>query len=105
MPFTGVSAMDLELEFVRLALADDANKRQRGQRFGVSAGIRACVQPHSARRLRRGRWSTGTWDPHKLEVSVTPGGAATVEVACPWICVMTDAADAPACCADAWATS
>ena len=36
MPFTGVSAMDLKLEFVRLALADGANKRQLCQRFGVS---------------------------------------------------------------------
>jgi len=28
MPFTGVSAMDLKQEFVRLALAEGANRRE-----------------------------------------------------------------------------
>jgi transposase InsO family protein len=36
MPFTGVSAMDFKLEFVRLALAQDANRRELCRRFGIS---------------------------------------------------------------------
>ena len=36
MPFTGVSAMDLKKEFVRLALAPGANRRELCRRFGVS---------------------------------------------------------------------
>jgi transposase InsO family protein len=36
MPFTGVSAMDRKQEFVRLALAEGANRRELCRRFGVS---------------------------------------------------------------------
>ncbi len=36
MPFTGVSAMDRKLEFVRLAQAEGANRRELLRRFGVS---------------------------------------------------------------------
>jgi len=36
MPFTGVSVMDRKLEFVRLALAPEANRRELCRRFGVS---------------------------------------------------------------------
>lgn len=36
MPFTGVSAMDCKLEFVRLAQAEGANRRELCRRFGVS---------------------------------------------------------------------
>jgi transposase InsO family protein len=36
MPFTGVTAMDRKREFVRLALAADANRRELCRRFGVS---------------------------------------------------------------------
>ncbi len=36
MPFTGVSAMDRKLEFVRLARAEGANKRELLRRFGIS---------------------------------------------------------------------
>lgn len=36
MPFTGVSAMDRKQEFIRLALAEDANRRELCRRFGVS---------------------------------------------------------------------
>ena len=36
MPFTGVSAMDCKLEFVRLARAEGANRRELCRRFGVS---------------------------------------------------------------------
>lgn len=36
MPFTGVSAMDRKLEFVRLAGAEDANRQALCRRFGVS---------------------------------------------------------------------
>jgi transposase InsO family protein len=36
MPFTGISAMDRKLEFVRLALQDGANVRELCRRFGVS---------------------------------------------------------------------
>jgi transposase InsO family protein len=36
MPFTGVSAMDRKEEFVRLALAEGANRRELCRRFGVS---------------------------------------------------------------------
>jgi len=36
MPFTGVSAMDFKLEFVRLAQAEGANRRELCRRFGVS---------------------------------------------------------------------
>ena len=39
MPFTGVSAMDRKKEFVRLALADDVNRRELCRRFGVSATL------------------------------------------------------------------
>lgn len=39
MPFTGVSAMDLKLEFVRLALAPGANRRALCRRFGISATL------------------------------------------------------------------
>lgn len=39
MPFTGVSAMDLKLEFVRLALAQGANRRELCRRFGISASL------------------------------------------------------------------
>jgi transposase InsO family protein len=36
MPFTGISAMDRKAEFVRLALADGANRRELCRRFGIS---------------------------------------------------------------------
>lgn len=36
MPFTGVSAMDCKLEFVRLAQAEGVNRRELCRRFGVS---------------------------------------------------------------------
>lgn len=36
MPFTGVSAMDCKLEFVKLARAEGANRRALCRRFGVS---------------------------------------------------------------------
>ena len=39
MPFTGVSAMDRKLEFVRLALLEGANRRELYRRFGVSASL------------------------------------------------------------------
>ena len=39
MPFTGVSAMDFKLEFVRLALAEGANRRELCRRFGISASL------------------------------------------------------------------
>lgn len=39
MPFTGVSAMDRKLEFVRLALLEGANRRELCRRFGVSATL------------------------------------------------------------------
>jgi transposase InsO family protein len=39
MPFTGVSAMDRKGEFVRLALAEGANRRELCRRFGVSATL------------------------------------------------------------------
>jgi transposase InsO family protein len=39
MPFTGVSAMDRKVEFVRLALAEGANRRELCRRFGVSATL------------------------------------------------------------------
>lgn len=39
MPFTGVSAMDRKLEFVRLALLEGANRRELCRRFGVSASL------------------------------------------------------------------
>ena len=39
MPFTGVSAMDRKREFVQLALADGANRRELCRRFGVSASL------------------------------------------------------------------
>jgi transposase InsO family protein len=39
MPFTGVSAMDRKQEFVRLALAEGANRREVFRRFGVSATL------------------------------------------------------------------
>jgi transposase InsO family protein len=39
MPFTGVSAMDRKVEFVRLALAEGANRRELCRRFGVSASL------------------------------------------------------------------
>lgn len=39
MPFTGVSAMDCKLEFVRLAGADGANRRELCRRFGISATL------------------------------------------------------------------
>ncbi len=34
MPFTGVSAMDRKLEFVRLARVEGANRRELCRRFG-----------------------------------------------------------------------
>ncbi|KRB45844.1 IS481 family transposase [Phenylobacterium sp. Root700] len=39
MPFTGVSAMDRKLEFVRLARVEGANRRELCRRFGVSASL------------------------------------------------------------------
>ena len=39
MPFTGVSAMDRKQEFVRLALAEGANRRELCRRFGVSSTL------------------------------------------------------------------
>lgn len=39
MPFTGVSAMDRKLEFVRLAQQEGANRRELCRRFGVSATL------------------------------------------------------------------
>ena len=39
MPFTGVSAMDRRLEFVKLALAEGSNRRELCRRFGVSATL------------------------------------------------------------------
>jgi len=39
MPFTGVSAMDRKVEFVRLALLEGANRRELCRRFGVSASL------------------------------------------------------------------
>ena len=39
MPFTGFSAMDRKKEFVRLALAEGANRRELCRRFGVSATL------------------------------------------------------------------
>ncbi len=39
MPFTGVSAMDLKLEFVSLASAEGANRRELCRRFGISATL------------------------------------------------------------------
>lgn len=36
MPFTGISAMDRKLEFVRLALVEGANRRELFRRFGIS---------------------------------------------------------------------
>jgi transposase InsO family protein len=39
MPFTGVSAMDRKKEFVRLALAEGATRRELCRRFGVSPSL------------------------------------------------------------------
>jgi len=39
MPFTGVSAMDLKEEFVRLALVEGVNRRELCRRYGVSATL------------------------------------------------------------------
>ena len=39
MPFTGVSAMDRKLEFVRLAGAEGANRSELFRRFGISATL------------------------------------------------------------------
>lgn len=39
MPFTGVSAMDFKLEFVRLASAEGANRREMCRRFGISPSL------------------------------------------------------------------
>ena len=39
MPFTGVSAMDRKREFVRLALAEGANRRELCRRYGISANL------------------------------------------------------------------
>ena len=39
MPFTGVSVMDLKEEFVRLALAEGANRRALCRRYGISASL------------------------------------------------------------------
>ena len=39
MPFTGVSAMDRKREFVRLALAEGANRRELCRRFGIGSAL------------------------------------------------------------------
>ncbi len=39
MPFTGVSAKDFKLEFVRLAGVEGANRRELCRRFGISASL------------------------------------------------------------------
>jgi transposase InsO family protein len=77
MPFRGVSAMDRKLEFVRLALAEGANRRELCRRFGVSATLgyrllaryRAEGEAGLAERSRRPGCSPGR-TPAEVEAAV-----------------------------------
>jgi transposase InsO family protein len=77
MPFTGVSAMDRKLEFVRLALNEGVNRRELCRRFGVSQTLAYRLldryqlegEAGLAERSRRPRTSPRTTDP-QVEAAV-----------------------------------